>query len=361
MIETAIVIVNWNGRHLLKNCLFSLKNQTNQDFQVIIVDNGSNDGSVEYLRSNFPEVTVIELIKNTGFAYGSNRGIWQSLRNPKIKNIILLNNDTQVKEDFLAYLLKEESDNNRKKVGAIVPKILLMEGEKEGDEKGVDGVRIDSVGVKIKDDGLSLNIGHGEIDRGQYNQSREVDGFCGGAVLLKREMLVDMESCVRLKSSYERGGYPEYFPSHFFAYYEDADLSLRLRSRGWRIITRPEAVVWHRHSATKTPPYFKAYYLNRNRLFLILRNFSGKKLFFALLSFLKGFIFKKSSLSNHPSQAFKEKKERSNNWRRKIGMIFVLVKVFFSVLVNLPKVFWWRIFCRKRKKSKRNFGSISFL
>jgi len=436
--KTAIIIVNWDGEHLLQECLSSLFSQTRLDFEVVLVDNGSGDGSVSFVRKKFPQVKIVELKENTGFSKGNNIGISVALQNKNIENIILLNNDTKVEKDFLEKLLEELDRQQTKdilKIGALTPKMLLGFGEQNiisnkakynNTSLNINNNQaiIDSVGTSMGRDGRSYNIGHGEIDKGQYNKTKEVFGFCGGAVLLRREMLEDiigkkmsnnkyqitnaknwqskLKTEHRIVGAKDQTGseknkmirYQEYFDDNFFAYYEDADLSWRMQWRGWKIITAPKAVVWHLHSATADKinqqkkaekpgvSAFKAYYLNRNRFLMMLKNFPNKMLWRGLWLVPKSYFnnnsvdrnsesSKKQGYSQGDKNSFSagNKKDNEQNkytliggsifnqkikniWRKK-RMVVVLAKVAGSLIVNLPRVTKQRKIIRKSRLTKK--------
>ena len=123
MIKVAIIIVNWNGKKFLPTCLSSLRGQTYKLFKVIFVDNGSTDGSVEFVRKNFPEIMIIENKRNLGFAEGNNIGIRQAFKNKNIKYIVALNNDTKLDENWLKELIISV-ESSGPKFGSFQGKIL---------------------------------------------------------------------------------------------------------------------------------------------------------------------------------------------------------------------------------------------
>jgi GT2 family glycosyltransferase len=246
MAKVSVIIVNWNGKELLKTCLDSLETQTFRDFKVVLVDNGSNDGSVEFVRENYPQVEIITLDKNYGFARGNNIGIEEALKDRDVRYVALLNNDTKVDKNWLQELIKvAESDG---KIGSCQSKMLFMDNPRV----------IDGVGIGINQNGLAYQIGWREEDNGQYENTLEVFGACACAVLCRKEMLVQIEL----------------FDEDFFAYYEDVDLALRARLAGWRCMYVPKAVVYHKHSATyvKDAP-LKMYFVGRNKYYYIIKNF----------------------------------------------------------------------------------------
>jgi GT2 family glycosyltransferase len=237
----SIIILNWNGRKFLKECLDSLLVQTFREFETILVDNGSTDGSVPFVRENFPWVRLVLLSENLGFSEGNNRGLKVCQGN----FIVTLNNDTRVAPGFLAELLG--SADPERGIGMVAAKIVAF----------LEPGRIDGVGVKIARNGMAYNIGVGETDTGQYDTARQVFGPCAGAALYCRAML-------------EQVGF---FDPEFFAYQEDTDLAWRGRLAGWKCVTAPKALVYHIHSATsgKMSP-FTVYHVQRNKWYVIFKN-----------------------------------------------------------------------------------------
>ncbi len=347
--ELAVIIVNWNGRELLEACLSSLQEQIYSDFGIVLVDNGSVDGSLEFLKNNFPEVEVIALSENTGFAKANNIGISFAFDVWGVDGVVLLNNDTTVEKDFLRELVdfwKEALGKNRKRVGALAPKILLQ--QKEGNRRIVD-----AVGTTVSLEGLGYNIGNGEIDNGQYDKSREVFGFCGAAALLTKKMLEDVLLFDDYREVFLKDGgklrYKNYFADNFFAYYEDTDLNCRLRLREWQVWTVPRAVVYHIHSATASPfSLFKAYYLNRNRFLMIFRNCPKGLLKRTLEMVPQSYL---SFLKTKKEKNYLEGGAGKNFWQksgRRLAMVVVLFRVFLALLVRVPIIWRERQVIQKR-------------
>lgn len=237
----SIVIVNWNGMRFLPECLGSIFRET-ASFEVVLVDNGSEDGSVEYVKKDFPKVTVIEERENLGFAKGNNIGIAVA----KGKYILTLNNDTVLEEGFLERLGRaaEASDEG---TGMWAVKILSF------DKKTIDSVG----GLLIYRDGLAKGRGRLEKDTGRYDTPKEVfmPSACAG---LYRKSMLDAIGA---------------FDEDFFAYCEDTDLGLRARLAGYTTVNVPEAIVYHHYSGTTgryTPR--KAFLVGRNQIWLALKN-----------------------------------------------------------------------------------------
>ena len=248
MPSVSVVVVNWNGAPLLADCLGSLREQTFRDFEVILVDNGSRDGSIEAARAQLSDLRVIALAENTGFARGSNVGIAAA----RGSHLVLLNNDTRATPEFLAQLLLAAAPGPP--IGMVAPKIL------DFFDPGV----IDSVGgLVLTPDGIGQGRGRGELDRGQYDGLGRVLCPSGCAALYTRELLDDVGPLAE----------------EFFAYCEDSELGLRATWAGWQAVAAPKAVVLHKYSASSgTHSPFKLRLVERNHYALALRSFPPRLL-----------------------------------------------------------------------------------
>ena len=242
--KITVIVLNWNGQKYLGECLDSLAAQTLRDFEVVLVDNGSTDGSALFVRDHYPRVKLVELPENVGFAAGNNRGLEAAAG----EYIVALNNDTRVDPAFLAELLAAAEATPT--AGMVAAKMLNYYHPE----------RIDAVALKIGVNGLGYNVGFGERDLGQYDHGHEVFAPCGGAALYRRAMLDEIG----------------FFDPDFFAYYEDFDLAWRGRLAGWGCVSAPRATVYHVHSATSgewSP--FKVYHTHRNKWYVIAKNWPG--------------------------------------------------------------------------------------
>lgn len=210
-----IIIVNWNRKDYLRTCLASALEQDYDNFRVMFIDNGSSDGSVEFVRNNYPQVEIIALDKNYEFAKANNIGIRKALAEGA-QFIALLNNDTRVEKNWLSELVKVMGSSP--KIGICASKILKMDNPKILDSTG-----------HIFADGIVRDRGSGEVDRGQYDEQLEVGGACAGACLYRKEML-------------EKIGL---FDESFGFNYEDAELSWRAYRWGWKARYVPQALVYH--------------------------------------------------------------------------------------------------------------------
>lgn len=239
----SVIIVNWNGKHLLAECLASLEAKGLKDSEIILVDNGSTDGSAAFVQEHFPAVQVVSLPKNLGFAGGNNAGIAIS----RGKYVALLNNDTRADSAWLATLVKE-AEANPPSIGMWASKILSYEKPDT----------FDNTGLLLYPDGLGRGRGRLETDHGQYDPPGEVFFPSGCAALYRRAMLDEIGL----------------FDEEFFAYADDVDLGLRARLAGWGCRYVPAARVYHKYSASSSAySPFKAFLVERNRIWVLLKYF----------------------------------------------------------------------------------------
>jgi len=243
----SVVIVNWNGRQYLERCLSSVVNQTYPNFEVILVDNGSSDGSVEFVARTFSQVRLIVNPENMGFAAGSNMGI----KAAKGDYIATLNNDTQADGEWLEELVRPMEADPR--VGMCASKMLFYHQPR----------LINSAGITLDNVGIAWDRKAGEPEADEEGL-QEVFGPCAGAALYRRRMLEEIGL----------------FDEDFFCYLEDVDLAWRARLRGWCSLYVPGAKVYHVHSATseESSP-FKGYFRGRNKIWTIVKNYPNPHLF----------------------------------------------------------------------------------
>ncbi|MHB8882701.1 MAG: glycosyltransferase family 2 protein [Thermodesulfovibrionales bacterium] len=220
--SVAIVVLNWNGRVDTAACLDSLKELTYPAYEVLLIDNGSVDGSQTFFREQYPWVTLIENVRNLGFAAGNNVGISYSLR-AGADYVLLLNNDTVVDPAFLDELVR--AAEARPDVGILNPKIYYFDPPEKIWYAG---------GELSLYRGLSKHYGFQEIDRGQHDLLREVSFITGCAFLIKRGVIEKI------------GLLDEYY----FCYSEDADWSVRALRAGFKGLYVPSSRIWHRIGAS---------------------------------------------------------------------------------------------------------------
>ncbi len=235
-----MVVVNWNGGEKLLACLESLFSQRFRDFEVILVDNGSQDGSIEKVKKLYKDkVAIIENEANLGFAKGCNQGIRAS-SGPWVG---LINNDVVADPRWLLEFLRR--GQGRPDTGMVASRVLHHD----------DRDRLDSIGVGLYPDGMSRAMLRGKRDSGRFD-SRSVIIPSGAACLLRREMLDDIGL----------------FSEDFFAYADDTDLALRGQIAGWKCVFAPAAVAYHHYSSTAGPySAMKIFHAERNRIWVMIR------------------------------------------------------------------------------------------
>lgn len=250
-VAVSVIIVNHNGARYLVPCLTALERQTFRDFQVVMVDNASADGSVELVREQFPRVKVIVNRTNRGFAAANN----QAIRATRSPFVVTLNNDTEPEPRWLEELMRVAAVDER--VGSVASKMLF---HSQPDIINSAGIALDRVGIAWD------RLG-GARDDPTEATPRVVFGACAGAALYRRAMLDDVGL----------------FDEAFFMYHEDVDLAWRARLRGWNCLYAPSARVLHHHSATGVEGSpFKGRLLGRNKWWTVVKNYPAPALWYHL-------------------------------------------------------------------------------
>lgn len=251
----SIVILTFDSKEYIKPCLDSLFDQNYLDFEAIVVDNGSKDGTVDFVKRNYPRVILIENRENLGACKGRNQGIEASNR----EWILTLDCDVVLERDFLFKALRT-INNLPSQVGMLQPKVLNPDKE-----------TIYSCGISLSWLRRFSDIGKGRKDIGRFNKSKYIFGACAACAVYNRQMLEELKE--------ETG----YFDERFFFLVEDVDLSWRAQKRGWKALFCPETVCYHMGSSSNFNRQLRQYLCFRNRYFMIKKNESliGKlKLFF---------------------------------------------------------------------------------
>jgi len=316
-VEVSVVVLNWNRAELLLECLESLFGQRFRSFEVIVVDQGSQDDSAAKVRARFGEaVRLILNPANVGFAEGTNLGI----RAAQGRWIALLNNDAAADPRWLEEMLKAGASQAR--IGMVASRIL---GRLERD-------RIDNVGVAVYPDGMNRGRARSERDGGLYEAGLPVFLPSGCACLLRREMLDETGL----------------FDRSFFAYSEDTDLGLRGRLLGWQCVFAPRAAVYHRYSSTAGKmSSLKVFYAERNRIWLLLRYFPGRYL--ALSPAYTLFRY----LALIPA-AWKLWRNRSRDLSGQgdgmAKLVWALLRAYGSALARFPAQWAWRRQWQERRR-----------
>lgn len=240
--RASVIIPNWNGEKLLPTCIDSLQKQTYADFEVVVVDNASQDGSLALLAERYPWVRVILMDSNRFFSGAVNQGIRESFG----EVLALLNNDTEVEPQWLEELIA--ALDRHPEAGMAASKMLLF------DRRDV----LNSAGDYYGRDGVPGNRGVWEKDLGQYDGSLQVFSACGGAAALQRSMLEEIGL----------------LDEDFVGYCEDVDLAFRAQMAGYRCVFVPKARVYHRLSATGGGP-LASYLCGRNFISVIVKDLPG--------------------------------------------------------------------------------------
>ena len=237
--KISVIVVNWNGQRLLQDCLGSLARQTYTNREIILVDNGSTDSSIPYVKEKFPDVKIVELRENTGFTGGNAAG----LKATDGHFVALVNNDTRVDDRWLENLVQPMRQDS--KIGICASKILF-----DG------GAEINSAGDGLTTAAVGFNRGLGaKSTLGDHPEP--VFGACGAGALYRRRMLDEIG----------------FLDEDFFLYDEDTDLSFRAQLAGWKCVYAPDAVMYHKANATAGRlSDTHVYYHTRNLEFVWIKN-----------------------------------------------------------------------------------------
>lgn len=259
--KVTIIIPNYNGKHFLNPCLDSLAKQTCRDFEIMIVDNASTDGSLSYIEESYPELKVISLPKNYGFSRAVNEGIKAS-RTPYV---ILLNNDTTVDIQYVAEMIR--AIESSKSVFSVSSKMIQMY------HPGL----IDSAGDQYTLMGWGVCRGTGRSIT-NYTKQDAVFTACAGAAIYRR-------------SAFQKIGY---FDESHFAYLEDIDIGYRAKIHGYKNLYCPTAIVYHVGSGTSGSKYntFKVKLSARNSIYLNYKNMPVLQLILNFIPLFLGYIVK---------------------------------------------------------------------
>ncbi|GMQ78854.1 MAG: glycosyltransferase family 2 protein [Anaerolineae bacterium] len=239
-VTASIIIPNWNGKQHLEVCLSSLRGQSYKNFETILVDNGSTDGSREFVKEYFPEVRLLELGENLGFTGACNAGYSQASG----RFIILLNNDTEAEPAWLDAIV--DAFERYPDVGIIASKILMY------DQRDI----FHSAGDLYRIDGIPINRGVWKKDTGQYEKEEPVFSACGAAAAYRRSLIEDVG----------------FLDKEFYFSCEDVDMGWRAHKAGWKVLYIPTAVVYHKLKATGGS-IVGSYYDGRNFLYLLWKHY----------------------------------------------------------------------------------------
>ena len=236
--QVTVVVINWKLKEKTLQCLRSLE-QLDYHCRILVVDNGSGDGSTQYISQHFPQVELLALPKNIGFAAGCNRALIRAFLDGKCDYVLLLNNDAVIHTHALTELINVAG--TQPQAGILGPKVYYDDGSQ----------RIWYAGARRRSGVLAAaDSGRGQLDRGQFNTLREVDYVFGAAMLIRR--------CV-----FKQIGL---FDENYFFYLEDLDFCLRAQKAGFSLLFVPQAHVWHQGSAsTAFSPSLRKYHMVKSK------------------------------------------------------------------------------------------------
>jgi GT2 family glycosyltransferase len=304
--KIAVVIPNWNGVNEIDACLSALTAQS-MAHHVIVVENGSTDGSLEFIRAKYPNIDVIVNQKNLGFAGGVNVGIRKALGSG-FDYVALLNNDAVPHKHWLKHLAKTLYIDSR--AGIVTCKLLQA-----------DGKHVDSTGDFYTSWGLPYPRDRGAPTNVAHNKQEEVFGASGGASLYRAEMFGEIGL----------------FDEDFFAYYEDVDISFRAQLAGWKVLYQPKSEAYHATSTTSGKiKGFGTYQYHKNVPLVLIKNVPGRLFFRVAWRF--GIAY---------SSVFINSIVRGNGW--------AAIKGFLHMLTLLPKKLMERRSIQKNRKTSVDY------
>ncbi|MFC1623898.1 glycosyltransferase family 2 protein [Candidatus Omnitrophota bacterium] len=239
----SILVPTYNGREVIGDCLNSVLKINYSDFRVVVIDDCSRDDTISFIKENYPTVEVFKTRKKLGFAGTVNLGIRKTMGDI----IVLLNMDTVVDKLWLKSLI--DALISDKTVGLVGSKIF-----------SADGKTLQHAGGLLRENGISAHIGKGELDRGQYNDSKDVDYLCGASLAFRRDILNKI-------GFFDEGYKP--------LYYEDVDFAYRARSKGFKIRYVPGTVLFHKENVSTNGLSDRFYFFyHRSRLRFIFKHYS---------------------------------------------------------------------------------------
>lgn len=253
--SVSVIIVNYNGQEFIGECLDSVLASTYRNFEIVVIDNASTDGSLSYLKKKYgknKKVRIIKSEKQLYFTGGGNLGA----KKAKVEKLFFLNSDTVIDKNCLKELVKF---TGKQKKYLVQPKILVYGHRKRSEGSLANARIIDNVGGKYSFWGFGYGLGRGETDHGQYEQNRRLDFVNGTAFMIDRNFF------------WKLGGFDE----SFRYFYEDVDLSLRAKRVGGQCWYCAKSLLFHKGSLTFRKNLSKdklSYYVRRNRMLTLLKN-----------------------------------------------------------------------------------------
>ncbi|MBV20418.1 MAG: dTDP-Rha--alpha-D-GlcNAc-pyrophosphate polyprenol alpha-3-L-rhamnosyltransferase [Cytophagia bacterium] len=313
--KIAIVVINYNGKNLLKKFLPSLVKYSDIKISdIFIVDNNSDDGSVDFIKKNYSSVKIIQNDKNYGYAKGYNVG----LNKIQSQYLVLINNDVEVSENWLDPMFNSMEQN--KKIGSCQPKILSYKNRTTFEYAGAAGGYLDYLGYPYCRGRIFDTV---ELDKGQYDSPKEIFWSSGACMMVRNKLFKKLEG----------------FDESFYAHMEEIDLCWRIKGLGFKNFCFPKSIVYHLGGGTLNYNSPKKTYLNfRNNLIMITKNESlisltlklPFRLFLDILASIYILIKNKSLLH-----------------------FLEIIKAYVSFIIKLPHILF------KKEKTKMNSNKLN--
>lgn len=313
--KIAIVVINYNGKNLLKKFLPSLVKYSDIKISdIFIVDNNSDDGSVDFIKKNYSSVKIIQNDKNYGYAKGYNVG----LNKIQSEYLVLINNDVEVSENWLDPMFNSMEQN--KKIGSCQPKILSYKNRTTFEYAGAAGGYLDYLGYPYCRGRIFDTV---ELDKGQYDSPKEIFWSSGACMMVRNKLFKKLEG----------------FDESFYAHMEEIDLCWRIKGLGFKNFCFPKSIVYHLGGGTLNYNSPKKTYLNfRNNLIMITKNESlisltlklPFRLFLDILASIYILIKNKSLLH-----------------------FLEIIKAYVSFIIKLPHILF------KKEKTKMNSNKLN--
>lgn len=339
--KVSVIILNWNGKTLMREYLPNVVKHTlgSADVELVVADNGSVDGSLEFLAAEYPQIRLIDLGHNLGFAEGYNRALAQV----DSEYAVLLNSDVEVSQGWLSVLIDYLGANPE--VAACQPKIRSLREPDYFEHAGAAGGFIDFLGYPFCRGRLLSVV---EKDSGQYDTPLDIFWATGACL------------CIRVEDYRSVGG----LDARFFAHMEEIDLCWRLRSRGRRIVCLPASTVYHLGGATLNKENPRKTFLNyRNNLLMLYKNTSRRRFVFVFVfrfffDYLSGLIF---LLSGKRGDARAVVRARLAFWKMRPSFRLQRIENRQLTTINpIPEVYRGSILLNYYFGGKRKFSDINW-
>ncbi len=319
--ETVVIIPTFNAWHLLKPCLSSLRNQTYKCFKILVVNDGSNEETINKIKTFFPMVKTLNFKKNAGFSQTINKGIRYAIKKYSPYYLALLNNDTKAEKNWLQNLVDcIESEQ----AAAVASNMLFFKNPET----------INSQGGTINWNGDGYDVNFGKMRKEVEEERRLVLGICFGGALIRAEV-------------FQKVGLPD---ERYYSYYEDLDWGWRANILGYKMYFEPEAILHHHGSASwENKTLKKVYLIKRNALTSALKNYELKniplRIFYIMIGYSLFFFDHLTLLINDLRQ-----RKGKKTFKENVDYLFIPLRAITWNIFNLPKTLSLRNRIQKVRK-----------